>query len=455
MRLGKDPGFDAAFALKLLGSSFSSQSIDKYRRELRCRTMHRFAHMSDIHIGAFRQPELKDLLLRAFEAAIDTCMSQSVEFIVISGDIFDSNIPDLASVRRATLKMKRAEENGLRFYVVYGSHDFSPNYASIVDVLESAGLFSVAEKGKVEDGRLRLDFLRDPTGAKICGISGKKLSLDREDYRLLERAALEEERGFKIFMFHGGLEEMLPPSLEKMEGMSASALPSGFNYYAGGHVHSRQVRSMPGRRNIAYPGPIFATEYTELIPLAHGEERGFYLVDFDDDVRNVQFVPVKVCDVVELHYSAKGKSSSQVSDGLISLARSANVGRKVVLLTVDGTLASGKTSEIDFAGVRKQLLAAAPITILSNYSRLSSADLSRPTLPPKPAQVTESELFRERITTVKSEVAGLRGDEGVALSLQLLKAMKADRLENENKGDYQSRIEKDGLHALGLAEETE
>jgi len=415
--------------------------------------MHRFAHMSDVHIGAFRQPELKDLLLRAFEAAVDRCVSESVEFVIISGDIFDSNIPDLASVRRATLKLKQAQDKGIRFYVVYGSHDFSPNYASIVDVLEGAGLFSLAEKEMTEDGSLRLGFLTDPTGAKICGISGKKLSLDKDDYLSLEREALEQEPGFKIFVFHGGIEELLPPSLEKMEGMSSALLPSGFNYYAGGHLHSRQVQSLPGRRNIAYPGPIFATEYSELIPLAHGETRGFYIVDFEDEVREVRFVPVKVCDVEELRYSAQGKSSSQVSDDLLSMARGASIGGKVVLLTVEGVLGSGKTSDIDFGGIRKQLLTSAPIAVLSNYSHLTSPELSTPAAPPKTAQTTERELFRERIAAVKSDLGKLRGEEGVSLSLELLKTMKSGRLENENKSDYQSRIEKDGLRALGLTEE--
>jgi DNA repair protein SbcD/Mre11 len=415
--------------------------------------MPKFAHMSDIHIGAFRQAELKDLLLSAFEKAIDRCISEKVEFVVISGDIFDSNIPDLASVRRATLKLKEAMKTGIRFYVIYGSHDFSPNYASIVDVLEGAGLFEVAEKGSVKDGRLRLDFLRDPSGVSLAGISGKKLSLDREDYRNLERTSLERERGFKVFMFHGGLEEMLPPGLEKMEGMSSSMLPSGFNYYAGGHIHSRQVRSLPGRRNIAYPGPIFATEYSELLPLAHGEERGFFLVEFEEDVRNVEFVPVKVCDVIELHYSAHGKSSREVSDDLIVMAREARAEGKVVLLTVDGVLGSGKTSEIDFAGVRKQIMASAPIIVLPNYSRLSSVELSASPAPPRPAQSTERELFQRRIGTVRSEVRKLTGDEGVALSLGLLEVMKVDRFENENKGEYQSRMEKEGLRTLGISEE--
>ena len=91
--------------------------------------MPKFAHMSDIHIGAFRQPELRKLVLDAFAEAIDRCISEKVSFVILAGDIFDSNIPDLASVRRAAEKMREAIDSGIRFYANYGSHDFSPNYS--------------------------------------------------------------------------------------------------------------------------------------------------------------------------------------------------------------------------------------------------------------------------------------------------------------------------------------
>ena len=149
--------------------------------------MPKFAHLSDVHIGAFRQPELKELLLNAFDKAIDRCIEDAVEFVIISGDMFDSNIPDLASVKRATGKIREARDKGIRFYVIYGSHDFSPNYASIVDVLDSAGLFTKVERSRKLDGGLRLDFVRDQSGVALCGLSGKKLSLDRSDYESLDK----------------------------------------------------------------------------------------------------------------------------------------------------------------------------------------------------------------------------------------------------------------------------
>lgn len=415
--------------------------------------MPKFAHMSDIHIGAFRHPELKALVLEAFEAAIDRCIDEKVSFIILAGDIFDSNIPDLASVRRAAAKMKEAIDSGIRFYAIYGSHDFSPNYSSIVDVFDGAGLFTKAEEMSTSEGKLRLSFVDDPSGPKICGISGRKLSIDRDEYAVLDRTSLEAEPGFKVFVFHGALDELKPPSLEKMVSMPAENLPSGFNYYAGGHVHSRTVSDLPGRPNVAFPGPLFATDYSELLQLAQGQERGFYLVSFDRDrVTGVEFVPVSVCDTREIHYSAEGKSSGRASEELTELASAADVRGQVVLLTVDGMLSDGKTSDIDFFAIRKRLAASGPKIVLSNYSHLTSRELAEDKAPPRPVHVTERELFEREIVNVKSEDPKLRGEPGVSLAVALLKELKEGKKENENKGEFEDRTVRAGFGVLGLKE---
>jgi exonuclease SbcD len=377
-----------------------------------------------------------------------------VAFIVMAGDIFDSNIPDLASVRRAVEKMKQAIDAGIRIYAIYGSHDFSPNYSSIVDVLDGAGLFTKTEALSNVEGRTLLSFVQDPSGPKLCGISGRKLSIDREEYAVLDRQKLEEEPGLKIFVFHGAREELKPKSLEKMEAMPAANLPGGFNYYAGGHLHDRSVASLPGRPNVVFPGPIFATDYSELLQLSHGEERGFYIVTFDDlNVSKIEFAPIRVCDVVEIHYSAEGKTSGQAAKELTEIAARSQVAGKVVLLTVEGELADGKTSDIDFFAIRKRLILSGPLVVLSNYSHLSSRELTREVGPPKPVHVTERELFEREIVHVRSEEPKLRGEQGVTLALNLLRTLKEAKKENENKGEFEDRTSRAGFDALGLKEE--
>jgi DNA repair exonuclease SbcCD nuclease subunit len=411
--------------------------------------------MSDIHIGAFRQPELRSLVLSAFEAAIDSCMKENVDFTIMAGDIFDSNIPDLGAVRQAATKIREASDAGMRFYAIYGSHDFSPNYSSIVDVLDGAGLFASVEVRNGGTDRVSLRFIEDPTGAKLCGISGKKLSLDMEDYRRLDRRPLEEETGFKVFVFHGGLDELKPSSLEMMETMPASLLPGGFSYYAGGHIHTHVTKSLPGRPNITYPGPLFATNYTELVDIARGDQRGFYLVDFDDhQVTEARFVPVRVCDVMELHFVAEGKTPLQVTRELLERVERTDVTGKVVLITVEGKLRDGRTSDVNFPAVRKRLQASNPLIVLLNYSSLTSTDLMTPQGPSRSTRFVERELFERNISGVRTEVPKLRGTEGVTVALDLLRTLKESKKENESRAEFEERIAKAGLGVLGLKEET-
>lgn len=414
--------------------------------------MPRFAHMSDVHIGAFRQEKLREALMQAFDNAIDRCVEAKVDFVIMAGDIFDSNIPDLSSVKRAAAKIRQAKESGMRFYVVYGSHDFSPNYASIVDVLEGAGLFIRADRPFAHDGKTRLEFVRDPSGVALCGISGKRIGLDIRDYESLDMSGAEREPGLKIFVFHGAIEELKPEGLKEMKAIPAAHLPEGFDYYAGGHVHHRSLDSLPGRPNIAFPGPLFGGEFRDLEYAVKGGKRGLYIVDFDTAIRRVDFVPTMTTEIAGLEYSAQGKSSEDALRELRSLASGSDVEGKIVLIRVSGELSRGKTSDIDFGGIRKELESKGALFTLLNHAHLTSTEQEIPAGPPKPPDTTERELFEANITSLSLPEPALSGKSGVDLSLRLLKTLREEQRENEEQGPYQSRIERSGLKELGLEE---
>jgi len=155
--------------------------------------LHKFAHITDCHLGSWRSSRLRELNLKAFERAVETCVAEKVDFILITGDFFDVNVPDLAPVKKAVEVMKRARESGVEIYLIYGSHDFSPNTVSMIDILHSAGLFLKPLEGEMVDGKLKLKFIVDrKTGAKITGVSGRVRELDVPSYELLDVAMLEE-----------------------------------------------------------------------------------------------------------------------------------------------------------------------------------------------------------------------------------------------------------------------
>ncbi len=415
--------------------------------------MYRFAHIADCHLGANREPELRQLEVEAFKKSIDTCISRGVDFIIISGDIFHSNLPDMWVVNEAVRKMRDAVDKGIPIYVVYGSHDYSPTGTSIIDILDSAGLVKRIGAGEVKDGKLFLKFVEDPkTKAKLTGISARKLGIEKEYYKILNRELLEAETGFKIFVFHTMLSELKPADLAKTDSIPVSYLPVGFNYYAGGHPHKNIVENFKNYPYIVYPGPLFAKDSKDFEEAAKDVKRGFYIVDFDSQIINIEFIEVKVCDYYFEEYDASGKSPAQIMNDLTERMKKADLTNKIVLLKLSGELASGKTSDIDFTTIRRIIMDQGALHVRINRYALTSKEYASIRVKGGDVHEIEEKIFEENIRSVKVSNPKLTSPEGVKMAVNLLKALRDPPKINESKEDYFNRIRSQALKILGLPE---
>jgi DNA repair protein SbcD/Mre11 len=414
-----------------------------------------FAHLADVHIGAFRQPALQKLVLDAFNSALDICLQRKVDFVVVSGDLFDLNIPDMGLVNSAVKKMREVKESGIQFYVIYGSHDFSPTQTSIVDILESAGLFAKATKGKMDEGKLKLEFTLDErTGAKLCGISGRRLGIEKEYYEVLDRESLEKEPGFKIFLLHGALTEYKPKYLAQADSLPLSLLPKGFDYYAGGHLHEELEENEHGFQ-VAYPGALFGADYSDLERSAKGLERGFFVVKFSDKLEKVEFVPVSVCEFDLREYDAMGRNSTKVQNELLELVKGTEAKGKVFLIKVTGEMSGGKTSDIDFQQMKKMLKEDGALEVLLNYQQLSSREYTAIKVVGENINDIEDSLFKENIGTIRVSNPKLKGQSGVKLSHDVLGIWKQPKAENEVKVSYDQRITSETIDTMGIEKDFE
>jgi len=418
--------------------------------------MHRFAHIADCHLGAFRDPVLRDLSLNAFQKALDACLEERVDFIIVSGDLFHSNIPDMGIVNQAVMKMKQVRDKGINIYVIYGSHDFSPNETSIVDILSSAGLFQKIVKGEVVDDKLKLEFFTDPkTKAKLVGISGRTLGLEKEYFEILDRESLEKEKGFKIFAFHTALDEVKPASLAQMESIPTSNLPKGFDYYAGGHIHLRLEKKLQGYTIIRYPGALFGYSFRDLEQNAEGEKPGFFIVSFDDGVEDVRFVETPVCEYLKFEYDVSNKNSTRANGELIDKVKKLSVKGKLVLLRVSGELSGGKTSDIDFTQLKEILLQKGAIYANINRYALSSKEYTGIKVEGKDTHEVETKILRENIGVIKVTEPRLKGEKGVGLAVDLLSVLRHEKKTTEERKDYNERMIRASLETLDLTEAME
>ena len=174
--------------------------------------VYKFAHISDIHLGAFHDTVIRELEKQVLNDTVNKCVELSVDFVLISGDIFHVGIPDLSVVNDSIRIFRKLQEAKIPIYAIYGSHDYTPNGTSIIDILDTAGILTNVMKARIDDeGFVILDLLTDPkTGAKITGISARRVGLESKLYEKLDKQRLEREKGFKIFAFHSGITEFKP-----------------------------------------------------------------------------------------------------------------------------------------------------------------------------------------------------------------------------------------------------
>jgi exonuclease SbcD len=418
------------------------------------KALFKFAHLADCHIGANRDPVLEKLELAAFNNAMEVCVQEHVDFVLISGDLFHANLPDMHVANEAVKKMKMVRDAGIPIYVIYGSHDYSPNATSIIDILDSTGLIKKVVKGEVVDGKLRLEVFTDPkTKAKLVGISGRKAGLERNYFEILDRESLEAEQGFKIFAFHSAVSELKPELLAQMESIPVSLLPKGFNYYASGHVHKKTESGFPGYERVVFPGALFAGYPRDLEDSARGEERGFFIVYFDDIVQDVKFNEISVCGFEYFEYDVTDKNSVQARKALLEKLGKVEVKDKIAVVKIKGTLSGGKTSEVSSSEVRDLLKENGALDVIINRYGLSSKDFSPVTVKGEDIPAVESRLLRENIGAVKVSVEELKADKGAKLAEDLLKILRQEQRVNETKKDYEERVQKHAWASLGLGDE--
>jgi DNA repair exonuclease SbcCD nuclease subunit len=417
--------------------------------------MFKFAHFADIHLGANRHPVLEKMERQKFNQAIDNCIEEKVDFILICGDLFHIGIPDLDVVNNCVLKLKELYDRKIPVYVIFGSHDYNPNTPSIVDILESAGLLTNVVSGQdLGNGMLGLNFIVDEkTGAKLVGINARKGGIEKIYYEKLDRENLEKEKGFKIFCFHTGLSEFKPIRMKSMETIPVSYLPKGFDYYAGGHIHQRIEEKLPDYTKIVFPGPIFSGYPRDFEETAKGEIRGFYIVNFKEKIESLEFIQLFEPEkLVYVEFDVTGRNSINTNNLILNQIKDISVENKIVLLKIKGKLEGGKTSEIQVQSYKNMLIQNGAIFVDVNRYGLSSKEYSKIQVIGENRSSIEEKIFQENIGTVNVSIQNLKGSNGATTAEKLLNILKIKAKSNETKRDYTSRIVGEAIELLNIKE---
>jgi hypothetical protein len=396
----------------------------------------KFAHLADCHVGGWREPKLKELGNKAFSEAVALCIKEKVDFVLIAGDLFNTAIPAIDSLKMVVDKLRELRESSIPVYAIAGSHDFSPSGKTMIDVLESAGLLvnvGKEEAAEGKEGRIKLNFVTDrKTGAKIAGLLGKKGGLEKNLFAALEAPKFGEGKEFKIFMFHTTIDELKPKEMDMVDSISASMLPKGFDYYAGGHVHIvGNVNSASGSGKVVYPGPLFPNSFSELEKLGSG---GFVIYD-NGKIRQVK---LELKPVVSILVDCNGKNPVAVEENARTALETAKLADAIVTLKLFGTLASGKTTDINLKSLFESALGKGAYLVLKNANQLASKDFAEIKVSSDSVEEIEQKIVAE--LAGKSKLFEAAAEK--KLIEQLMLAFSVEKEEGEKQADFDDRLKR-------------
>jgi len=416
-----------------------------------------FAHLADAHVGAWpRSPPVRAALRESVLRALAVVSERDAEFLLISGDLFHTPVPDPAEVAPVAAALKRLVDEGRRIYVIYGSHDYVAHRTSWLDVLAAAGVFAkvAPEAVRTEGTRWTLPFLVDaPTGARIAGISGRSHGLDRAYFQEVDSEAFAAAPGFKIFQFHAAVEEYLPPALrEHIRGIRRDDLPAGCGYYAGGHIHMTYEGDGPGGGLLVNPGAVFGTSRTDLENAVRGDtHQGIVIVTVEDGRASAEFVdtaPVGAVRLVDVDVTGRNAEEARVELER-RLAAEAGAGA-LVFPKVHGVLSDGSVASLSLTAV------ARAATADGGAVTWDVKDLT-PAPPDGSAHSDEADVEAEETARLLEEsrpgLPWLAGADGERIVRELLRELGIPKSDGEAVLDYRVARTEAARRVLGVRPE--
>jgi len=354
--------------------------------------------------------------------ALDTCIKENVEFILIAGDLFDSAYPPIEILKETFGEFKRIKESKIPVYIIAGSHDFSVSGKTFLDVLEKAGfcknLHIEEDRG---DGFITLNSTVYGNTA-MYGYPGKKSGLEIED---LKRIKLNDAPGlFKILALHTTID--VAKGNLPIDSVAVASLPPA-DYYALGHLHI-DFRY----ENFIYPGPIFPNNFQELEDLKNGS---FYIFDnsFPSPLRKIE---LRIKDVVSFDFQFK--NSTIATGQIISELDRTPIKDKIILLRVSGELEVGKQSDIKFSEIEDFAMKKGAYFILKNTHDLSVKELQLK------VEIKADESVEEE--TIKDYSKDNPSDFNLLIP-ELMNALSLEKQEDEKNEVFNNRI-LDGIKKL-------
>lgn len=232
--------------------------------------MIRFIHCADLHFGKnisthrhvpkhFHET-LKTATYKSFERMVDIALEKEVDFLLISGDVFDSNERTLKGRWFLKKQAERLNDKRIPIYIIHGNHDPLEDELSLPSLADNIYVFP-------KEMEVMKHVSKEKDTVYIYGFSYPNKNYTENPVPLYVRK--NDDEAFHIAMLHG--QESSQQDHEPYAPFTLTELKEkDFHYWALGHIHKRQILSE--QPMIVYPGNIQGANRKET-----GEKGAYYV----------------------------------------------------------------------------------------------------------------------------------------------------------------------------------
>ncbi|KGA93586.1 metallophosphoesterase family protein [Leptospirillum ferriphilum] len=248
----------------------------------------KFFHASDIHLDsllrnlALDEPEqigrIRHATRDAFGTLVDRCIEEKVSLLLLVGDLFDRDNPNMQIVRFLRHELGRLDREGIRVVIVKGNHDADNRIGRFLDLPSNAVVLDDARPQQLAFPDLGV------------AVTGQSFSPGPVTENLALAYPPPLPGFFNIALLHTSLsgytehEPYAPCSLNDLQARK-------YDYWALGHIHKREILSRDPA--IIYPGNLQGRNAKETGP------KGAMCVEVEGNrIISLDFVPL---DVVRWH----------------------------------------------------------------------------------------------------------------------------------------------------------
>jgi DNA repair exonuclease SbcCD nuclease subunit len=325
-------------------------------------------HVADLHLGyaQYNLETRRQDFSQAFKEIVDKTIELQPDFLIIAGDVFHQARPSNATLEASIRDFRRLRDARIPVLVVDGSHDAAPNLVTgtILIPLDSADLLHYLPRHEGACWRNEKCYVY---GIPNYGTRRKTAENLPQFYE--QNPPKPDPHLFNIFVFHMAIDlpHIKPPQMEAEA--SPELLPLGFNYYAGGHVHS-PLKSNFKTGTLAYSGPPETVYYDDA-----RQAKGLYHVTVSEkgevSIEHVKLPSTRRFVIIEEDYS--GMTPSQISEAVSNSIKESDEEGVIIVPILEGVLpAEASRSEVDLAKIRNS---ADQALIVHPIMRLRTAEL--------------------------------------------------------------------------------